>query len=186
MNSRYLAGSQSMLKISFQPFVFLAEDWSFFRGECNINHCSRREYFLSICRSIGNSTRLPLKFWLDKYRFPEVFWSNCYLERPFLSYGSPPEVSVIAFCSLIWVIECIELFVDDSSTHLYSTTDKVIPTFSIPRDLRSTSFLVASQSILNLISLKPEERMTNPLKLNFLYESSLISWSSSLGGWIES
>ena len=68
----------------------------------------------------------------------------------------------------------------------YSTTDKVIPTFSIPRAFKSTSFLVASQSILNLISLKPDERITKPLKLNLSYESSLISWSSSLGGWMES
>ena len=72
------------------------------------------------------------------------------------------------------------------SSVVYSTTDKVIPTLSIQRAFKSTSFLVASQSILNLISLKPDERITKPLKLNLSYESSLISWSSSLGGWMES
>nr|DAW47007.1 MAG TPA: hypothetical protein [Caudoviricetes sp.] len=48
----------------------------------------------------------------------------------------------------------------------YSTTDKVIPTLSIPRALRSTSFFIASQSILNLISRKSSERRTKALKVN--------------------
>lgn len=49
----------------------------------------------------------------------------------------------------------------------YSITDKVIPTFSTPRDLRSTSFFIASQSILNLISLKSIDLKAKALKLNF-------------------
>ena len=94
-----------------------------------------------------------------------LVWVDRLSHREVSFFYSPHEGVIATLRAYVCLIEYIGYIVQ-YIPHLYSITDKVIPTLSTPRALRSTSFFIASPSILNLISQNHTERITNALKLN--------------------